>query len=576
MGLKWSILAILMGWAVATPAGTEAKSYGIWVNPVRGQERWVSPDIDYLKDQIQVGSNNQIKGNWLLGYSALVDDQIEKELKTRGGDEIGAWLEIDEQLAQKTGVFYDRQRTWYDPGVVFLSAYERDQRKRLIDEYYREFKKRWGKWPQAVGAWWIDSWSVNYIKNKYGLKTVMIVADQRGTDGYGVWGQWTGVPYWPTKYNMLVPAINEGDSLKALVIQWAQRDLRQGYRGAGVDWSNHSVQANDYKALGKGFEYFASVARPYVEAGQLTLGLEVGQEASGNLEELTRQIKWAKEQGVEFTTMSQVNQNYQEKNGGKNQPLEIGGWKLTTEYRENRSLGQRISYPMLTAFSDYFKADKSTFLDRNLENLKPASSQYRPWWMAVAIGGVVWATISRKWWLAGGILWSLNGWGLVFKSTETLGWKVFYGPTIEGLAGVQIGLVVLGIIIAIWQKKRIKEMVLTFGLIPIIESLRYTVVEGVKYFGLMVGGRWLGWPGREFSDLEIHSMLRFPFQKIWENPLPAIIGYPGVMIILGLILSWLIKKVDKKWKPIVWLVLGGLVLVNLLNIWQAPPRSVIQ
>jgi hypothetical protein len=576
--MKWLVtLWIFIGLTFWNATSVEAQEkYGIWVNPIRAQERWRELDIKHLEDQIKIGERENVKGTWLVQYGALINDEITKRLVTRTGDEVGAWLEVDEKLAKTAEVYYDSQRPWYDPGVVFLSGYERGERARMIDKYYGEFKARLGYWPKSVGAWWIDSWSLNYIKANYGLEAILIVADQKGTDGYGVWGQWTGVPYWPSNTNVLVPAKSLRDNLGAVVIQWAQRDPELGYLGKGIEWSNNSVQANDYTTLGKDFGYFKKLANNYIGAGQITLGLEVGQEALGNLGELEKQIEYVKSQGAKFVTMSQFSEELRKKSGGVNQEINMGGWKLTTGFRENAKLNQKVSYQDIRAFGDYFKADKSSFLDRNLENLKPTKSSYLPWWVVVATITIMAGLISKKGWAVGGILWALNVWGLIFISTEALGWKIYYSTVLGNLALVQIILVGAGIIVGAAFKKNITTLVGIFGLIPIISSIRYSVIGGVKFVGLMAGGQWLGWPQKDFSALETNSMIKFPWDKIWSNAGLSMVAYPAILILAGLIMRWILGKTSKKIKTVVLIILWGLMALNLYLIGQAAPRLVTQ
>jgi hypothetical protein len=102
---------------------------------------------------------------------------------------------------------------------------------------------------------------------------------QKTTDRYGVWGQWWGVPYVASKANILVPAKNESESSNVAIIQWAQRDLSKAI-GAGPEYSNYSMQANDYLDRGLNTDYFMDLSSTYLSCdlpvGQVTVGLETG------------------------------------------------------------------------------------------------------------------------------------------------------------------------------------------------------------------------------------------------------------------------------------------------------------
>lgn len=95
-------------------------------------------------------------------------------------------MEVSKKLAEKSRVYYPTGVEWYQPGAVFLSGYSRRERKKLINTMMESFKRETGRWPESAGAWWVDSYSANYLREKYGIKNLVIVADQRTTDDYGV------------------------------------------------------------------------------------------------------------------------------------------------------------------------------------------------------------------------------------------------------------------------------------------------------------------------------------------------------------------------------------------------------
>ena len=69
-----------------------------------------------------------------------------------------------------------------------------------------KFRAEFGRYPQAVGSWFIDVYSLAYLKSKYGVKAACICRDQWGTDGYNLWGGYFSGGYYPSRSNMLAPA----------------------------------------------------------------------------------------------------------------------------------------------------------------------------------------------------------------------------------------------------------------------------------------------------------------------------------------------------------------------------------
>ncbi|MDP3758108.1 MAG: hypothetical protein Q8Q86_00155, partial [Candidatus Daviesbacteria bacterium] len=154
-------------------------------------------------------------------------------------------LEVTPAWANQARIGYRKSDSWHAAGSAFLTGYEREERLKLIDTAFAKFKDNFGSYPVSVGAWWIDSFSLDYMEEKYGIISALIVADQYSTDNYQIWGQYFGTPYYPSKNNALHPAQTLGNKLDVVIMQWALRDPVNSY-GNGVMESTFSVQANDY------------------------------------------------------------------------------------------------------------------------------------------------------------------------------------------------------------------------------------------------------------------------------------------------------------------------------------------
>lgn len=555
MWIIWLVLGLVL-----TPVGIEASGYVTVVNPIRGRELWKSDTIKTIDDQYQIVK--EIRATWLVQYDVLGDKDLVEYLKSWGkNQELGIFLEISRQLADVARVPMEINRPWYDPGIVFLSGYSRSERKKLIDKLFEDFRETFGDYPKSVGAWWIDSYNLRYMEEKYGIKIAMIVADQKITDSYGVWGQWWSVPYRASEVNPQMPKVNG-----LPIIQWAMRDPEKAYFGEGYQVSNFSLQANDYLAQGLDINYFKNLAKTYLTGGgvrQITVGLEVGQEAVGNLGELKKQIDWLKEEKVEFVTMSQFGQKL-----GEVKIAEVGGWKMSLEGRENKVLGEKISYPKNVAWADEFVADKNSFLDRNLNNLKNKNISYLPYWIGAMV--VVGIGVGTKWgWTKAmiGIMMSLLLWWPIFRSMGQWGWWVYYGPRIDNLALVQMLLAGVGVMVL----SRVKiEAILVMGLLTIVNYARVTVIEDKIHAGFLSGFKLIGWNTREFEGWVVNSMLKFKWEWVWERWWLWLIVYPVIMIALGKI----IDKLPTKMRLGVRIVLTVLLVVYIKDLWLADPIMV--
>jgi hypothetical protein len=458
------------------------------VNPVRSRELWKDKSLKPIEDQYKAIDELELKATWLIQNDVTEDTgMVEKIKQFNDKQELGIFLEVSKNLALKSRVYFDEQRPWYDPGIIFLSAYGREDRIKLIDQMMKDFKEAFGYFPKSVGAWWIDSYSLNYLENKYKIKSALIVADQKTTDNYGIWGQWWGYPYYPAKDNILAP----GNS-KTLIIQWALRDPMLAYYGEGPKISNYSLQANDYINQGLNIKYFEKLANVYFdprnELGQITVGLETGIESVGYIDEYIKQLQWIKENEINDLTMTEIENKYQEKYGGNPSEIKIEEWKMTPDFRENIKLSERTNYKKNYVFADYYKKDEHSFLNRVYED----------------------KNLIKK----------------SFFSKEIL---------------LNLLAIIIGIIIAkIWPKKR-WVVILFFVWVGLLLAarLRYSVIGGEKMFGFLIDNfRFLGITNKgriingDLSNLVAKSMLKLDIK--------------GIFLIKWIVLGVLVAKIYEK------------------------------
>lgn len=198
-----------------------------------------------------------------------------------------------------------------------MSAYEIEDRKKLIDKSFEKFKEVFSYYPKSVGAWYIDGWSLNYMLQKYQITSVLGLSDQYTTDGYQVWGQYLGAPFYPSIKTPLEPAQNNNDKLNIVKIQWAPRHPLLSF-GIGPKFSNYSSQVNDYYSYHKlGKDYFKNLLDIYTKnikgkLSQITLGIEAGEISGNDFGVLDNQLKIALLSKIKFFTMSNFAKIYQE------------------------------------------------------------------------------------------------------------------------------------------------------------------------------------------------------------------------------------------------------------------------
>lgn len=165
--------------------------------------------FDCTQRQIELLKKYNLPATWALQYDALINPRYPALLKRQLGtnDEIAAWWEIPQPLAEKAGLKWRGRYEW-DPEahVGFSPGYTPDERRKLVDVYMADFKAAFGYYPKTVGSWFIDEVTLDYMADKYGLIASCNCKDQIGTDFYTLWGGYWNQAYYPSRVNAYMPA----------------------------------------------------------------------------------------------------------------------------------------------------------------------------------------------------------------------------------------------------------------------------------------------------------------------------------------------------------------------------------
>jgi len=598
------LLALLFSSPVKVTGSSSCENrYLTLVNPVRGRGFWSDRSLKPLRDQYELVRKYDFPATWLFQYDALTDKELVGEVKKfDSGQERGVFLEVSKSLAEGARVVYPYGVSWSNPGAIFLSGYSPSERRTIIDFLFKTFKKNFGYYPRSAGAWWIDSYSLDYMKKKYGLKAVLIVADQKTTDNYGVWGQWWGVPYYPSKANILTPAGSYENKEDVVVIQWAQRHPTLAY-GDGPKYSNYSLQANDYLERGKNTLFFEDLVSKYLDCnnviGQITVGLETGIESSAFIREYANQLKALSEiPNLQALGMSQfadrfkqIYPDYPKLAVLKDNDSE---WIFTPNFRENKKLGNFVRYNPNLSFPDYFIADRSSFLYRRLpgeDSRNPVGNWAPIYLLATAAFGAL--AVRKKMfnvWIVA-TLFTFGAFGLVLKSKAQYGWFVYYGSVVPNLTLTQVLVVVFSLLLfwAVFRKKHtllLWLIPLSFGLDKVVSSLRYTFISGEHYFGIGVDAlKFVGiklakdfslsFVNLDFPSEQAGAILRFNFNKIWDRSFYSLLLYPLAHIAIAVFLYLFLRRLKPKLRKIILMGVIILFILQMLAIINADPRVVI-
>lgn len=173
---------------------------------------FVQDDFETVIKEIELIKQYGFPATYALKHDALMDENFVKLIKDSVDDydEVGAWFEITGELCEKAGVTW-KGETPIDDHVHkgYSLGYSKEDRKKLVDAYMKDFKEIFGYYPKTVGSWVMDIVTLTYFKEKYGVLGAAMCRDQIGTDGFTLWGGYFTKAYYPSKLNEYVPAQSE-------------------------------------------------------------------------------------------------------------------------------------------------------------------------------------------------------------------------------------------------------------------------------------------------------------------------------------------------------------------------------
>ena len=162
-----------------------------------------------VREQIKLLNRYSFPATFLLQYDALINPDYQQLLKGElgPGSEIGAWWEITQPHVEAAGLVWRGEHSWVSTAnIAFTTGYTPAEREKLVDVYMAKFKEIFGRYPESVGSWYIDSHTLAYLYDKYNIVASCNCKDQIGTDGYTLWGGYWNQAYYPSRLNGYMPA----------------------------------------------------------------------------------------------------------------------------------------------------------------------------------------------------------------------------------------------------------------------------------------------------------------------------------------------------------------------------------
>ncbi len=187
--------------------------------------RFIWDDFETIRNQIIAVKQYGFPGTYALKYDALMNEAYQALFREYldEGDELGAWWEITGELCARSGVEFRGWNTTedYDDRVdsAYPVGYTPRERRLLVDGYMADFFAVFGKYPQSIGSWVLDSVTMAYARERYGVEAFCICRDQMGVDGFTLWGGYPNGAYYPSRQNENIPAQTEEDQIDAPVFR---------------------------------------------------------------------------------------------------------------------------------------------------------------------------------------------------------------------------------------------------------------------------------------------------------------------------------------------------------------------
>ena len=189
-----------------------AKKVVTIVNFVRAEDWRMDGERLYqtYENHLKLCAEYGFPSTFLMQYDALANPRYVAALDVVRDEkrELGVWLEMAREQIEKVGLPWTGRPEYkwdWHTNPDMLMAYTQEQRKLLIDELMNRFHETFGRYPSTAGSWLLDSFSMEYMAEKYGVDAFLICKEQYGTDGYTLWGGYYNQGYYPSRKNMLVP-----------------------------------------------------------------------------------------------------------------------------------------------------------------------------------------------------------------------------------------------------------------------------------------------------------------------------------------------------------------------------------
>ena len=198
--------------------------------------------LEIFKFQQDTAHKYGLKTTIQITYASLFSQEIidlAKEYNKKYGDEIALSL---------LGLPCKEFREKYKTEDFCIWMFDDKTKAEIIDDVFEKFFKSFGFYPSSTGSYFMDAFSINYIKAKYpSVKCAVATCWEEGPKAYHTcnnsWytfmdgGPWN--PWIPSKVNSHCPAKDKEDDSGIVAIPHLSRDLMACFDGNGSNFGTH-------------------------------------------------------------------------------------------------------------------------------------------------------------------------------------------------------------------------------------------------------------------------------------------------------------------------------------------------
>lgn len=198
--------------------------------------------LEIFKFQQDTAHKYGLKTTIQITYASLFSNVIidmAKHDHEKYGDEIALSL-----LGLPCKEFKEKYKT--EDFCIWM--FDKKQKEEIVDDVFGKFYEKFGFYPESTGSYFLDAYTINYIKAKYpSVKCAVATCWEEGPKAYHTcnnsWytfmdgGPWN--PWIPSKINSHCPARDEQDDSGIVAIPHLSRDLMACFDGNGSNFGTH-------------------------------------------------------------------------------------------------------------------------------------------------------------------------------------------------------------------------------------------------------------------------------------------------------------------------------------------------